>query len=81
MYIAYGYVLHRYPYKCLKILNTYDIRNLEPERKHLLFEFHLSIRVSFELVGAVHMPRKRAATVLKPEVYHSNLCDQNLITL
>ena len=65
MYICYGYVLDTYPYICTIIINTYDSNSLEFDWKYLVFEFILSIRMSFVLVGAGRMPRRCAATISK----------------
>ena len=69
MYICYGYVLDTYPYICTIVINTYDCKSLEFDWKYLMFDFAMSIRVSFVLVGAGRMPRRCAATGRK--VVHS----------
>ena len=46
-----------------KIINTYDSNSLEFDWNYLMFEFVLSIRVSFVLVGAGRMPHRCAVTL------------------
>ena len=62
MYSCYEYVLDTYPYICTVVNITFYSNSFEFDSKFLMFEFVLSIRVSFVLVGADRIRRRCTAT-------------------
>ena len=65
MYACYGYASDTHRYICTIVKNTYDSNSLELDQKYVMFEFVLSIGVSFKLVGAGRMPSRYAASTTR----------------